>query len=82
MEKSIYEEMGGTYSKAGNYNLSNLTLHEETVPHIGIWGQRPKRYLKQYHKIRYYNLLTGGALNGYLAYVNEQAEARFSRLVR
>lgn len=40
------------------------------------------RYLKQYHKVCYYNLLTSGKLNGYLADLNEQTEELFSRLVK
>ena len=48
---------------------------------IGIWGQRHARYLKQYRKVHYYNLLTSGKLNGYLADINEQAEDMFLRLI-
>ena len=49
---------------------------------IGIWGQRHLRYLKQYHKVRYYNLLTNGKLNSYFADIDRQAEEMFSRLVK
>lgn len=31
------------------------------------------RYLKQYHKVRYYILLTSGKLNSYLADIDRQA---------
>ena len=48
----------------------------------GVWGQRHLRYLKQYRKVRYYNLLTSGKLNGYLADIDRQAEEMFSRLVK
>ena len=40
------------------------------------------RYLKQYLKVRYYNLLTSGKLNSYLADIDRQAEEMFSRLVK
>ena len=43
---------------------------------------RHKRYLKQNHKVRYYNLLTSGKLNSYLADIEEQAQNLFSRLVK
>lgn len=43
---------------------------------------RHKRYLKQNHKVRYYNLLTSGKLNSYLADIDKQAEDLFSRLVK
>lgn len=81
MEKSLFEQMGGTYIQVGDYLLPNLTLPEEEQKVIGIWGQRHLRYLKQNHKILYYNLLTSGKLNGYLADIDEQAEDMFSRLV-
>ena len=40
------------------------------------------RYIKQYHKVRYVNLLTSGKLNGYLADIDKQAEDMFFRLVK
>ena len=81
MEKSLFEQMGGTYKQQGDYILPNLTLPTKEKQPIGIWGQRHARYLKQYHKIRYYNMLTIGELNNYLADIDEQAEDMFSRLV-
>lgn len=80
MKKSLFEQMGGTYTQQGDYVLPNLILPAENQP-IGIWGQRHARYLKRYHKILYYNLLTSGKLNGYLADIDKQAEEMFSRLV-
>ena len=66
MEKSLFEQMGGTYTQVGDYMLPNLILPAENQP-IGIWGQRHARYLKQHHRILYYNLLTSGKLNAHLA---------------
>lgn len=40
MEKSLFEQMGGTYRQVGDYILPNITLPEEVTIHIGIWGQR------------------------------------------
>ena len=79
--KSIYEKAGGTYTRQGDYELSNLKVSPEKEIEIGVWGQRYRRYLKQYHKIRYYNLLTSGTLNGHLAEVDQQAERIFQLLV-
>ena len=61
--------------------MPDLVLPGEKEKPIGIWGQRHARYLKQHHKILYYNLLTSGRLNSYLADIDEQAETMFSRLV-
>lgn len=82
MAKTVFEEMGGTYTKTGDYNLPNLTLPPEKERYIGVWGQRHKRYLKQNHKVLYMNLLTSGKLNNYLADIDEQAEDMFFRLVK
>lgn len=82
MEKSLFEQTGGTYTQVGDYLLPNLTISEEEQKYIGIWGQRHARYLKQYHKVRYYNLLTSGKLNNRLADIDKQAEELFYRLVK
>lgn len=83
MKKTIFEEMGGTYSQVGDYILPDLKLPaEEKQQSIGVWGQRHKRYLKQNHKVLYMNLLTSGKLNSYLADIDEQTENIFSRLVK
>ena len=80
MEKSLFEQMGGTYTQVGDYMLPNLILPAENQP-IGIWGQRHARYLKKHHRILYYSLLTSGKLNSYLVDIDKQAEGLFFRLV-
>ena len=82
MTKTIFEQMGGTYTMQGDYYLPDLTLPTEEKRHIGVWGQRRLRYLKQYHKILYYNLLTSGKLYSHLADVEEEAQFLFLRLVK
>ena len=83
MAKTIFEEMGGTYVRQGDYNLPCLSLPaEKESKSVGVWGQRYLRYLKQYRKVLYTNLLTSGKLNSYLADIDEQAEEMFSRLVK
>lgn len=80
--KSIFEQIGGTYTLQGDYRLPNLTLPAEDERPIGVWGQRRLQYLKQYHKVLYYNLLTSGKLHSHLADTEEQAQILFSRLVK
>ena len=80
--KSIFEQFGGVYTMQGDYRLPNLTLPAEEERPIGVWGQRRLRYLKQHHKVLYYNLLTSGKLHSHLADTEEQAQVLFSRLVR
>lgn len=80
MEKTLYEQMGGTYTMQGDYCLPDLTLPPEEERPIGVWAQRHLRYLKQHHKILYYNLLTSGKLHSHLADVEEEAQTLFFRL--
>lgn len=81
--KTIFENNGGAYTQVGDYLLPNLSLPaEEKETNIGVWAMRHKRHLKQNHKVRYYNLLTSGKLETYLADIEEQAQNLFSRLVK
>ena len=83
MEKAIYDEKNGLwYELQGDYYIPCLKLPEEEQQHIGVWGQRHLRYIKQNRKVFYLNLLTSGKLNGYLADINKQAENMLFRLVK
>ncbi len=80
--KSLFEQMGGTYSQQGDYLIPNITLPKEENQPIGIWGQRHLRHLKQHRKILYTNLLTSGKLNSHLAEIDKQAKDMFFRVVK
>lgn len=82
MAKTIFEQIDGTYTMQGNYCLPHLTLPPEEERPIGVWAQRRLRYLKQHHKILYYNLLTSGKLHSHLTDVEEEAQTLFLRLVK
>lgn len=82
MEKSLFEQMGGTYTQQGDYLLPNLVLPVDEEQPIGVWGQRRLRYLKQHHRVLYFNLLTSGKLYSHLADIEEQAQELFSWLVK
>ena len=83
MDKYIYDEKNGLwYELQGDYYLPCLKLPKEESRHIGIWGQRHLRYLKQHRKVLYSELLISGKLNSYLADIIEQAEEMFSRLAK
>ena len=82
MEKLITGERTGLqYELVGNYYLIAGEDEPEGRP-IGIWGQRHLRYIRKHKVGLYAELLTTGKLNDYLADLNEQAEAMFSRLVK
>ena len=83
MAKTIFEQMGGTYTRVGDYYLPDLKLpEEEKEANIGVWAMRHKRYFKQNHKVLYYNLLTSGKLNSYLVDIEQQAQDLFLWLVK
>ena len=71
-----------TYTRQGDYNLPNLKLPEQQPKEIGVWGQRHRRYLREHHKILYYNLLTSCKLIDHLADINKEAEEMYSQLVK
>lgn len=83
MKKTIFEQMGGTYIRQGDYFLPCLSLpaEKETKP-IGVWGQRHLRYIREHKKALYTSLLTSGRLHSYLADVEEQAQELFDRLMK
>ena len=80
--KSIFEQMGGTYTQQGDYYLTELLLPPEEERSVGVWGQRRLRYLREHRPILYTNLKTTGKLRSHLADVEEQANALFLRLVK
>ena len=55
MQKSIFELMGGTYTRVGDYLLPNLTIDESEQQPIGKYGRMRKRYLKEYRPVLYTN---------------------------
>lgn len=83
MAKTIFEQMGGTYTQVGDYLLPDLKLpEEEKQANIGVWGMRHKRFLKEYHRVLYANLMTSGKLVTYLDDIEQQATDMFLRLVK
>ena len=83
MIDTLFEQFGGTYTQTGDYLLPDLSLPaEKETGNIGVWALRHKRYLKQHHKVLYYNLLTTGKLYSHLADTEEQAQQLFLRLVK
>ena len=72
--KSLFEQLGGTYTRQGDYYLPDVCLPPEEERPIGIYGQQRRAYLKAHHRVLYYNLLTAGMLDRHLAEIEEQAQ--------
>ena len=81
MAKSLFEQLGGTYHEENGYLIPDLRLPDKEEQPIGLFGQRHLRYLKEYRRGTYINLLTSGRLNTYLAKIDKQAQERFDRLI-
>ncbi len=81
MEKPIFEQMGGTYHKRGDYFLPDLAVPESDKPSIGVWGQRHLQHIREHHRGLYVGLQLSGKLDSYLDGINQQAEEMFFRLV-
>ncbi len=82
MEKYIYDKSNGLwYERQGDYYIPCLSLPEEEEQPIGLWGRWHLRYIREYRKALYTSLQLSGKLNSYLADIDQQAEAMFSRLV-
>ena len=84
MKKHITDERTGLkYELVGDYYIiAGDDEPDEEQKLIGIWGQRHLRYLNNLRKVLYFNLLTSGKLNNYLANIDRQAEKKFERLVK
>lgn len=78
----MVEELNVRYENQGNYTLPCITIKEENDLNIGVWANRHRRYLKQHHRIRYYNLLTSEKLYSYLSDIECHAENMFQSLVK
>ena len=81
-QKSIFEQLGGTYSQQGDYLLPNLTLPDTKEYVIGKYGHRRQRYLKKHRPILYTNLLTSCRLFEHLADIEEECSERMDNLVK
>ena len=74
--------MNVQYEQQGDYLIPCIRTKEQKEIHLGVWANRHRQYLKQSHKVRYYNLMTSEKLYDYLADIEEQAENMFFRLVK
>ena len=79
---TLFEQNGCNYEIQGDYQLPCIATKKQNELYIGVWANRHKQYLKQHHRIKYYNLLTSERLYPYLADIEEQAQTMFSQLVK
>ena len=81
MQKSSFEQNGGTYRTVGDYRIPNIALPVEANKPLGVWGLKRKDYLMKHKRVQFNIMLMNGTLWTHLAEVDEQASDMFSRLV-
>ena len=81
MNKSSFEQNGGTYRTVGDYRIPNITFPAEASRPLGVWGLKRKDYLMKHKRVQFNIMLMNGTLWNHLAEVDEQASDMFSRLV-
>lgn len=80
--KSIFEQMGGTYTEVNGYLIPNVEIPADEERKIGICGQRYLDYIKEWRKGFYSSLILSRKLNAHLADIDEQAKAMYNRLMK
>ena len=68
-----------TYHREGDYLIPDLVAPES--PHIGIWGERRRSYLKKHRDGIYTGLLLSGELNAHLEEIDRAASEMAERLI-
>ena len=68
-----------TYHWEGDYLIPDLIAPES--PHIGIWGERRRQFMRKYQRPVYDAMLMNGTLNAHLEEVDRAAEEMMDRLM-
>lgn len=75
--KSIFEELGGTYRRGGDYLLPNLSLSPDAGEYqIGKYGRLRKQYLKEHRGALYTCMMAEGTLWKHLAEIDRSCNER------
>ena len=82
MQKSFFEENGGTYTLVGDILFPNLELSDDALPSIGKYGRMRERYLREQHPISYTAMMLSGTLDQHLAEIDQTCEERMALMIR
>lgn len=81
--KSIFEEMGGTYTLgADGLYYPDLLVPDTEKAHYGKYGLLRKQYLKNHHKVLYFTMLASCKLISHLNEIDDEANETFDLLVK
>ncbi len=86
-ERSIFEQMGGTYTEKDGILYPNILIGEEETEAMqdtfsGKYGDLWKKYLKENRPDRYYHLVRLGQLKQKTAEINEEANELLERIMQ
>lgn len=81
MKQTLFEQNSGTYTQQGDYMLPDVKLPDQPEFELGVWANRRRQFLKQHHRIKYYNMLTHCTLYPHLAETELHAQKLFDVLV-
>ena len=79
--KSIFEEMGGTYRREGDYLIPNLELPDTEHYQIGRYGHLRQTYLREHQPVLYNTMFLNGTLNRHLSETDQVCSERMERMV-
>ena len=79
--KSVFESMGGTYTKSGDYYIPDITLPERSNRKIGKYGRMRHRYLKEHRPVIYSTMILDGTLWDHLAEIDLTCNNRLDVLI-
>ena len=79
--KSIFEQMGGAYTQAGDYLIPNLSLPDTPHEPIGKYGWMRRAYLKEHRPGLYSRLILSGKLYDHLAEVERTCQERLETMI-
>ena len=79
--KSVFDSMGGTYTKSGDYYIPDITLPEGSNRKFGKYGRMRHRYLKEQRPVIYSTMILKGTLWNHLAEVDISCNNRLDVLI-
>lgn len=79
--KSLFEEMGGSYRRVGDYFVPNIHLEEASAYQLGKYGRMRKRYLEEHRPVIFSRMVLDGSLWKHLSEVDAVCKERMEHTI-
>ena len=79
--ESLFEQMGGTYHREGDFLIPNLILSDTTDYHVGKYGRMRHRCLKEHRRTLFTIMLTNETLAKHVADIDAACRERLDILI-